>query len=319
MKWEGLLDSDRVVIPAHNEEASIGLVVGYLMEHGLRGEQLLIVDSNCTDGTVQAALSAARAYQSDGALRVVQQSEMLKLYTHKFVVPCGTVEREATLRNAGKGAAMYAAVLALKREGHSPESRVFFLDGDITNPGKVDMIGCLLRAWERKPNARIAKLASAGRDNNGMLSFINTLPRPYNQLSNLAWPLCGQQSLRLGDLQRIPFPTQYSVEVALLAVLAELYGGECFSQEPIPAPLVEEAHPDDLQRYVRMFTSIMLFLKAVVTYGPLDNMGRSEIDAWNRGSWRTVTDIGVPHVASNGNVRETLVVDELLPPVNSLV
>jgi glycosyltransferase involved in cell wall biosynthesis len=316
MRWEGLLPDDHVVIPAHNEEASIGLVVGYLIDHGLRTEQLLVVDSGCTDGTVARARDAAKSH--GGSLRIIKPEVVLSPFLGVLADKYGF----HLTHFGGKGLAMYSALLMLRGEGRMSDSRVFFLDGDITNPEAVDPIGCLLRGWEQVPRPHIVKLASEGRDNEGMIAFLNTLPAPYSRLSNLAWPLCGQQSLCLHDLARVPFPVGYCVEMALLASLAELYGSwdnEWFAQVPIPSALREEACPDSVLHYVvRMYSIIMLFLQNAVRSGGLSEMSQGDIRAWNGGAWRNVSDVGVPSVPPQGSVREKLVVDALLPPVVSL-
>lgn len=319
MPWRRLEAGDVVVIPARNEERSIGTVVSYLLENGLSAEQVLVVDSGSTDQTVERARIAVRKHRQGNVLRVVDPVKLFEQYRHSPERTCRVEGCEGTLSCVGKGAAMYAATLMLTHEGHPAESRIFFLDGDITNPEESDPFGSLLRAWEHKPGARIAKLASEGRENEGMLAFINTLPPPYNQLSNLAWPLCGQQSIRLVDLQQIPFAAGYSVETGFLIALIERFGNDCFTQEPIPAKLVEEKHPGDFQRYTTMFTSIMLFLRDVIAKGGLAGMRREDICAWNRAEGRMIGDIGVPRVDRSGVHRETIEVDALLPPLSTLV
>src|SRR3989338_5276520 len=105
MRWGTLDVHDVVVIPAHNEEASIGLVVRYVLEGGVRGENLLVVDSGCTDRTVRTALDAARACSSDN-IRIIGPHHEFIPYERQLVGRCGIAE--SAIHVAGKGTAMYA-------------------------------------------------------------------------------------------------------------------------------------------------------------------------------------------------------------------
>lgn len=60
-----------VVIPAHNEEAVIGRLLGALMsEDPERCIDILVVANGCTDSTVKAATAAATAFSAPAAARV---------------------------------------------------------------------------------------------------------------------------------------------------------------------------------------------------------------------------------------------------------
>ncbi len=316
MRWSGLCAEDKVVIPALNEESSIGIGVRYLFEHGLRGDQLMIVDSGCTDRTVAVVLETANAFPKGSGVQIVRVADVLGSYRHSRAGGCGIARCVGELPCTGKGAAMYAAIRRLTEKDHPPQSRIFFLDGDIRNPEEVDPIGHLLKAWEKNPRARVAKLAAEDRQSQGLMGFANTLPSPYRLISHVAWPLCGQQSLFLADLQRMPMPTGYSVEVAMMAAIAEQYGEGCFTQQAIPAPLLEEKHPDDLQRSVRMMSAICHFLLRMTEYGPVHTMSHRDICRWNNGS-RAVENVGIPSMNGEPCVREVITIEALLPPVVS--
>ncbi len=206
-----ILSTDRVVIPARNEAGSIGSTIGHLLQTGFAPEQIIIIVNHSTDKTAEIALMFGVTVRDQEAildLEIVAQLE--KEYG---VDP---------LRLRGKGTAMFAACLELERAATPDDARIFFLDADITNLDEVSPIPLLLAGWESwNGDVRIVKLASLGRNNEGILASLGLPRMPYMGIGALQWPLCGQMSLRWKDLRRMRGATRYAIEMAMLMDLLE--------------------------------------------------------------------------------------------------
>ncbi|RZL69481.1 MAG: glycosyltransferase family 2 protein, partial [Rhodococcus sp. (in: high G+C Gram-positive bacteria)] len=60
-----------VVIPAYNEEATIGRALDALVAQGDQIDEIIIVDNNCTDGTV----AVAQTHEAAGRLRIITEEQ----------------------------------------------------------------------------------------------------------------------------------------------------------------------------------------------------------------------------------------------------
>ncbi|MFD7006518.1 glycosyltransferase [Rhodococcus jostii] len=60
-----------VVIPAYNEETTIGRALDALVAQGDQIDEIIIVDNNCTDGTV----AVAQAHEAAGRLRIITEEQ----------------------------------------------------------------------------------------------------------------------------------------------------------------------------------------------------------------------------------------------------
>jgi glucosyl-3-phosphoglycerate synthase len=198
-----------VVLPARNEEATVGRLVADVREHWVRGtplvDEILVVDSDSTDATAQVA----RAAGAD----VVAAADVLPAH--------GT--------RPGKGEALWKSLAATSGD------LVVFLDadllGDVTHyvPGlltplltepQVDYVkGCYTRplqvdgASTPAGGGRVTELTAR--------PLLNAL---WPELAGFVQPLGGEYAGRRSVLEQVPFVSGYGVEVGLLVDLLELVG-----------------------------------------------------------------------------------------------
>jgi glucosyl-3-phosphoglycerate synthase len=198
-----------VVLPARNEEATVGRLVGDLRERWMRDvplvDELLVVDSDSTDGTAQVAGAA-------GA-EVVATTDVLPAY--------GT--------RRGKGEALWKSLAATTGD------LVVFLDSDLIGdvahyvPG---LLGPLLRdpqvlyvkgCYTRPLEIEGAVVAAGG----GRVTELTARPllnALWPELAGLVQPLGGEYAGRRSALEQVPFVAAYGVEVGLLIDLLHLGG-----------------------------------------------------------------------------------------------
>jgi glucosyl-3-phosphoglycerate synthase len=198
-----------VVLPARDEEATVGGLVADLHEYWVTGtplvDELLVVDSDSTDGTA----AAARAAGAD----VVAAADVL---------PCHG-------SRPGKGEALWKSLAATTGD------LVVFLDADLLGdvrhfvPGllaplltdpQVDYVkGCYTRplevdgSWVPVGGGRVTELTAR--------PLLNAL---WPELAGFVQPLGGEYAGRRSALERVPFVSGYGVEVGLLVDLLELSG-----------------------------------------------------------------------------------------------
>jgi glucosyl-3-phosphoglycerate synthase len=194
-----------VCIPTLNEAETIGGIVssirsGLMENHGLVDE-ILVIDSGSTDGT----LARAR----DAGATALLSSEIAPHHGSHL----------------GKGENLWKALHVATGD------IICYIDGDISNfhPGFVaGLIGPLLtdntigyvKAFYERPLDRGESTLSTG---GGRVSEI--LIRPlislfYPELSFILQPLAGEYAARRSLLESLPFPTGYGVEIAHLVDLA---------------------------------------------------------------------------------------------------
>ncbi|MGY1822016.1 glucosyl-3-phosphoglycerate synthase [Geodermatophilus sp. SYSU D00079] len=198
-----------VVLPARDEEATVGRLVTDLREHWVLGtpliDELLVVDSDSTDATARVA----RAAGAD----VVASAEVLPGH--------GT--------RPGKGEALWKSLAATTGD------LVVFLDadllGDVTHyvPGllaplltdpQVDYVkGCYTRPLEVDGGT-----VPAGGGRVTELTARPLLNALWPELAGFVQPLGGEYAGRRSVLERVPFVSGYGVEVGLLVDLLALAG-----------------------------------------------------------------------------------------------
>ncbi len=204
-----------VVIPARNEEATVGAIVStirqHLMERVRLVDEIVVVDSRSTDGTVAAAGAA-------GA-RVVSQDEVTR----------------GLPRMEGKGDALWAGLAA------STGDVVAFVDGDLRefSPHFVTgLIGPLLtdasvdfvKGFYHRP---LVGTAGVETDGGGRVTEIGARPLLnlfWPELSGVVQPLAGEYAGRRTTLERVPFVSGYGVEIAMLIDLLDLVGLDAIAQ-----------------------------------------------------------------------------------------
>lgn len=205
--------STSLVLPARNEEATVGDVVGAyapLQRQGLLDE-LVVLDSLSTDRTAAAAGAA-------GA-RVVRASEI----------------HPAIEAQPGKGEAMWRSL------GATEGDLVAFCDADVLDAGPHFVVG-LLGPLLQEPAVQLVKgyyqrpiVDDAGEllETGGRVTELTARPflslyRP--ELAQLVQPLAGEWAGRRTLLESVPFPVGYGVEIGVLLDAHRLVGLEGLAQ-----------------------------------------------------------------------------------------
>jgi len=212
-----------VVIPARNEEATVGAIVDTIRRQ-LTGriplvDEIVVVDSRSTDATVRTARAA-------GA-RVVSQDEMTR----------------GLPRLEGKGDALWAGLAA------STGDLVAFVDGDLREFSAHFVTGLLgplltdptvefVKGFYHRPLVGATGVEADGGGRVTELSARPLLNLFWPELAGFVQPLAGEYAGRRGTLERIPFVSGYGVEIAMLIDLLDLVGLDALAQ----ADLGERLH-----------------------------------------------------------------------------
>jgi glucosyl-3-phosphoglycerate synthase len=198
-----------VVLPARDEERTVGRLVGDLHDRWVRHtplvDELLVVDSDSTDATA----AVARAAGAD----VVAAADVLPAHGSR----------------PGKGEALWKSLAATTGD------LVVFLDADLLGevthfvPGllaplltdpQVDYVkGCYTRPLEVDGTS-----VPAGGGRVTELTARPLLNALWPELAGFVQPLGGEYAGRRSALERVPFVSGYGVEVGLLVDLLELCG-----------------------------------------------------------------------------------------------
>ena len=198
-----------VVLPARDEERTVGRLVGDLHDRWVRHtplvDELLVVDSDSTDATA----AVARAAGAD----VVAAAAVLPAHGSR----------------PGKGEALWKSLAATTGD------LVVFLDADLLGevthfvPGllaplltdpQVDYVkGCYTRPLEVDGTS-----VPAGGGRVTELTARPLLNALWPELAGFVQPLGGEYAGRRSALERVPFVSGYGVEVGLLVDLLQLSG-----------------------------------------------------------------------------------------------
>jgi glucosyl-3-phosphoglycerate synthase len=204
-----------VVLPARNEEATVGALVADLRAHWMHEvplvDVLLVVDSDSTDSTA----AVARAAGAD----VVASSEVLTAHGSR----------------PGKGEALWKSLAATTGDV------IVFLDADLlgdvahyvpgllgpllADPQVIYVKGCYTRPLdtdgrsEPTGGGRVTELTAR--------PLINAL---WPELAGFVQPLGGEYAGRRSALEQVPFVSAYGVEVGLLIDLLRLGGLQALAQ-----------------------------------------------------------------------------------------
>ncbi|HYT11064.1 MAG TPA: glucosyl-3-phosphoglycerate synthase [Mycobacteriales bacterium] len=204
-----------VVLPALNEEATVGAIVAAIRRrlverHGLVDE-LVVMDSGSTDGTYDAAVQA-------GA-KVVRREEVL---SDVEPVP-------------GKGEVLWRSLAATTGDV------LVFVDSDLrdfTTSFVTGLLGPLLT----QPSVQLVKatydrhlthgetVVPAGGGRVTELVARPLLNLHWPQLAGFVQPLSGEYAARRGLLEQLPFPTGYGVEIGILVDALRLVGLDGLAQ-----------------------------------------------------------------------------------------
>jgi glucosyl-3-phosphoglycerate synthase len=204
-----------VVIPARNEEATVGAIVETirrrLAEQVRLVDEILVVDSRSSDATVAVATAA-------GA-RVVSQDDVTR----------------GLPRMDGKGDALWAGLAA------STGDIVAFVDGDLREFSSHFVTGLLgplltdasvefVKGFYHRP-----LIGAAGMETDGGGRVTELAARPlinlfWPELAGVVQPLAGEYAGRRRTLECIPFVSGYGVEIAMLIDLLDLVGLDALAQ-----------------------------------------------------------------------------------------
>jgi glucosyl-3-phosphoglycerate synthase len=189
-----------VIIPARNEAATIGTVLDTVLIHDELVDELVVVDDRSSDDTATVAdHHGARVVHLEGA--------------------------------GGKGAAMGLGLAS------STSTIVVFLDADVLNT-TADYVARLLQPLLERPTIQLVKgfyerplhnmPTGGGRVNE--LAARPILSLLYPGLGEIRQPLAGETALRRAALDTILLEPDYSVEIALLIDVAQLFGVRSLAQ-----------------------------------------------------------------------------------------
>ncbi|MER7420759.1 glucosyl-3-phosphoglycerate synthase [Micromonospora peucetia] len=229
-----------VVLPARNEEATVGAIVStireYLMERVALVDELIVVDSRSTDRTAQVARAA-------GA-EVVSQDAMTR----------------GLPRLTGKGDALWAGLAAAEGDvvafvdADLREFRPHFVTG-LIGPLLTDPSVDFVKGFYHRP---LVGVSSVEADGGGRVTELMARPMLnlfWPELAGFVQPLAGEYAGRREVLERVPFVSGYGVETAMLIDLLELVGLDALAQ----VDLGERKHRhQDTAALGRMSAQIML-------------------------------------------------------------
>ncbi|MDM4718869.1 glucosyl-3-phosphoglycerate synthase [Micromonospora sp. WMMA1363] len=229
-----------VVLPARNEEATVGAIVSTIREHLLDRvplvDELIVVDSRSTDRTAQVARAA-------GA-EVVSQDAMTR----------------GLPRLTGKGDALWAGLAAAEGDvvafldADLREFRPHFVTG-LLGPLLTDPSVDFVKGFYHRP---LVGTASVEADGGGRVTELMARPLLnlfWPELAGFVQPLAGEYAGRRAVLERVPFVSGYGVETAMLIDLLDLVGLDALAQ----VDLGERKHRhQDTAALGRMSAQIML-------------------------------------------------------------
>jgi glucosyl-3-phosphoglycerate synthase len=210
------------VIPALDEEATVGRIVTAIREHLMSPgasrddalvDEVVVVDSGSTDATATVA--------GEAGARVVSVAEVLPQ-----LPPV-----------AGKGEALWRGLAA------TTSDIVVFLDSDVTDFSPdfvVGLVGPLLadsrlslvKATYDRP---LAEASGTQIDSAGGGRVTELVARPllalfFPRLAGFVQPLSGEYAARRTLLEQVPFPTGYGVEIGLLIDALDAVGLDGLAQ-----------------------------------------------------------------------------------------
>jgi glucosyl-3-phosphoglycerate synthase len=204
-----------VVLPARNEEATVGSIVATIRDRlvidtGLVDE-LLVMDDGSTDDT------AARA--ADAGAKVVDAASILPEHG-----------------SGGKGEALWKSLRA------SSGDVVVWCDADIRNFDERFVVGCIGPLLTR-PDIGFVKgfyRRPLNEDGDGGGRVTELVARPliatlFPDLDEMVQPLSGEFGGRRELLEAVPFHRGYAVDLGLLIDLARSFGVERLGQVDLGA------------------------------------------------------------------------------------
>jgi glucosyl-3-phosphoglycerate synthase len=200
-----------VCLPARNEEATVGHIVGTVRRELVEAvdlvDEIVVLDDGSTDATARVATEA-------GA-RVVSEASVL--------AECGP--------GSGKGNAMWKSLYACEGD------LVAWVDADIRNFGAhfvtrlltpllTDPTVGFVKGYYRRP--LFDEVTGGGRVTELMARPVISSLFPH--LAEFVQPLAGEYAGRRALLESVPFVEGYGVEIGLLVDLVARYGSAAMAQ-----------------------------------------------------------------------------------------
>ena len=200
-----------VCIPARNEEATVGTIVGAIHEHLTSNghsfvDEILVIDDRSEDDTAAVA-------RAEGA-KVVQVAEVLP--------ECGP--------GSGKGNVLWKSLAACSGD------LIVWIDADLTSftpacvtglvgPLLTDPSVAMVKGYYERP-----EIGGTGGGRTTELMARPLLATLFPHLTSVRQPLGGEYAGRREILEQVPFAMGYGVETGLLIDIADLVGLERMAQ-----------------------------------------------------------------------------------------
>ena len=220
-----------VVIPARNEEATVGGIVRSVLGLGARVGEVVVVDDGSTDDTAAVAAAA-------GARVVPSES------------------------GPGKGQAMWKGV------AETSGDVVVFCDADLEGFDPAFITG-LVDALVASPGAALAKGRYAERTGTG--GRVNELvARPalellHPLLSRLAQPLGGEYAAWRDVLEQLPFVHGYGVDLGLVLDVAARFGPDAIVEADLGVRAHRNRSLEELRPQARTVLEVALLRAGLLT------------------------------------------------------
>ena len=204
-----------VVIPARNEEDTVGAIVASIRRHLMQQvrlvDELIVVDSRSTDRTVEVATAAGAT------------------------VVCQDVMTRGLPRLEGKGDALWAGLAAATGD------IVAFVDADLRSftphfvtglvgPLLADRSVAFVKGFYHRPLVGAGDVQADGGGRVTELTARPLLNLFWPDLSGFVQPLAGEYAGRRAVLEQVPFVSGYGVELAMLIDLFDLVGLDALAQ-----------------------------------------------------------------------------------------
>ncbi|MFB6605711.1 glucosyl-3-phosphoglycerate synthase [Streptomyces noursei] len=209
-----------VVLPALDEEATVGAIVAAIRADLMTGEvplvdELVVLDSGSTDRTAEVAAAA-------GA-RVVHRDAVLPR------IPALPGKGEVLWRSLlVTGGDIVCFVDADLREFSS--TFVSGIVGPLLTDPEVEFVKAM---YDRPLETGAGRAAGAGGEQGGRVTELVARPLlnlHWPQLAGFVQPLGGEYAARRSLLERLPFPVGYGVELGLLVDALHTVGLDALAQ-----------------------------------------------------------------------------------------
>lgn len=218
-----------VIIPARDEEATVGRIVAAIRSDLMPGprplvDDLLVVDSDSSDSTAEVARSA-------GA-RVLATTEILP------DIPTVPGKGEAMWRGMASSAGDVIVFLDADLRSFTSEYVVALLGPILSDPGVS-----LVKACYDRPLVTEGERRTMGGGRVTELVARPLLNLHWPELAGVAQPLAGECAVRRSHIESLPMPCGYGVEFAILVDTHARRGLDAIAQVDLGERL--HRHQDD--------------------------------------------------------------------------